>query len=74
MSGIWIRYVAWDRVDKMAEEGWEVLPSYAPTHHDFYGCSMKWAGEGEPPQATIDDKTDAMIAEFRDDTCGLFQP
>ncbi len=74
MKEKWFRYVAYDRVDRLSEEGWEIVRNTTPTHHDHYGCLMQWVGEGNPPQDTIDDKTDAMIAEFRDDTCGLFQP
>lgn len=69
----WVIYANWERVDQLALEGWETIPDLAPTHHDKYGTMMKWVGLGDPPGATIDDKTDAMIAEFRDES-GLFQP
>ena len=70
----WFRYVAWERVDTQAEQGWEFVRNTTPTHHDHYGCIMKWVGQGDPPEATIDDVYDAKIAEFREETMGLFQP
>lgn len=74
MSIQWIRYVAWERVDAQAEQGWELIRDLTPTHHDHYGTMMKWVGEGDPPNRTAEDKTDALIAEFRDEVDGLFQP
>ncbi len=74
MSIEYVRYANWERVDQLSLEGWEVVENLAPTRHDLYGTIMRWVGEGTPPDASIDDVFDAKIAEFREETDGLFQP